>query len=226
LLEQSLAPKCQECSFWATASCDVCLSFQGLAASILAYCDTAEEVQWLSAVTIIPAVLICSSPNTYTSQVRTFKEVIMSRDCLSPPVAGLVCIDDGTCVSYSWYSCRTSVYWWWNLCFLLMIHSFLLPWHLPVGCHKAAVQSGQGRPHCPDHNPIGWRTSEPAQHCLHRQAGYYSGVEPRIWWHKSTSSSEAVCGWHLSFERRPFLSCLPGQLTATPGRGLLAPWQP
>jgi hypothetical protein len=44
---------------------------QGLAASILAYCDTAEEVQWLSAVTIIPAVLICSSPNTYTSQAAT-----------------------------------------------------------------------------------------------------------------------------------------------------------
>ncbi|GAX84593.1 hypothetical protein CEUSTIGMA_g12014.t1 [Chlamydomonas eustigma] len=44
---------------------------QGLAASIAAYCDTCEEVQWLSAVATIPAVVLCSSPNTYTSQAAT-----------------------------------------------------------------------------------------------------------------------------------------------------------
>mmetsp|Transcript_12310 Transcript_12310/g.26571 ORF Transcript_12310/g.26571 Transcript_12310/m.26571 type:complete len:628 (-) Transcript_12310:726-2609(-) len=44
---------------------------QGVAASVLAYCDTPEEVQWLAAVAAVPAVLLCLSPNHYTSQAAT-----------------------------------------------------------------------------------------------------------------------------------------------------------
>ena len=42
---------------------------QGVAASVLAYCDTPEEVQWLAATAAVPAVALCLSPNNYTSQV-------------------------------------------------------------------------------------------------------------------------------------------------------------
>ena len=44
---------------------------QGVAASVLSFCDTAEEVQWLAAVAAYPAVSICMSPNNYTSQAAT-----------------------------------------------------------------------------------------------------------------------------------------------------------
>ena len=42
---------------------------QGVAASILAYCDTTEELQWLAACATLPAVMLCLSPSTYASQV-------------------------------------------------------------------------------------------------------------------------------------------------------------
>ncbi|GLC36774.1 hypothetical protein PLESTB_000784300 [Pleodorina starrii] len=44
---------------------------QGVAASILAYCDSAGEVSWLAAVAAVPAVSLCMSQNRYTSQAAT-----------------------------------------------------------------------------------------------------------------------------------------------------------
>ena len=45
---------------------------QGVAASILAYCDSPEEVQWLAACALVPTVALCLAPNHYTSQVGCF----------------------------------------------------------------------------------------------------------------------------------------------------------
>ncbi|GIL86374.1 hypothetical protein Vretimale_11685 [Volvox reticuliferus] len=44
---------------------------QGVAASILAYCDSPGEVSWLAAVAAVPAVSLCMSQNRYTSQAAT-----------------------------------------------------------------------------------------------------------------------------------------------------------
>ncbi|GFR50103.1 hypothetical protein Agub_g12249 [Astrephomene gubernaculifera] len=44
---------------------------QGVAASVLAYCDTAGEVSWLAATAAVPAVSLCMSQNRYTSQAAT-----------------------------------------------------------------------------------------------------------------------------------------------------------
>lgn len=44
---------------------------QGLSAAILSYCDDPEEIQWLAAVSVLPTVAVCLSPNLYTSQAGT-----------------------------------------------------------------------------------------------------------------------------------------------------------
>ncbi|EFJ43376.1 hypothetical protein VOLCADRAFT_121440 [Volvox carteri f. nagariensis] len=44
---------------------------QGVAASILAYCDSPGEVSWLAAVAGVPAVSLCMSQNRYSSQAAT-----------------------------------------------------------------------------------------------------------------------------------------------------------
>ncbi|KAG1667430.1 hypothetical protein FOA52_004847 [Chlamydomonas sp. UWO 241] len=44
---------------------------QGVAASILAYCDTPVEVQWLAPTACVPACMLLLSPNLYTSQAAT-----------------------------------------------------------------------------------------------------------------------------------------------------------
>jgi hypothetical protein len=56
-----------------TRSCSVAHTWclQGVAASVLAYADTTEEVQYLAAVCTPPAVMLCLSPSNYTSQAAT-----------------------------------------------------------------------------------------------------------------------------------------------------------